>query len=190
MGVLGQPESNFGQRHAKHHEPIYRSTVPKLGEPDEPEESKIEDQNRETSSTEANPRETGSTDGEVDKWELRGDYLVRKHCVPRTALYIPDADCPLRQEWLDLYRTTKTSLPAQQEASIRDIWRPDVEQPVLSSPWIGETIFELRRPRCEAGFEWQNGRKTKLQKTNRPPSVWPEVWKYCLLYTSPSPRDS
>ena len=115
---------------------------------------------------------------EPDVWELRGDYLVRKHNNPRVELFIPDASCPLKHEWLDLYRITKTSLPAEEEIQIQDIWRPDKVQPSLSAPWVGETIFEIRRPRAEPGFEWQHGRKTKLQRTNRPPSVWPEVWRH------------
>ena len=72
------------------------------------------------------------------------NFLVRKHFVPRTDLFIPDGTCPLKEEWLDLYRITKTSLPSEQEAEIHDIWRPDEAQPVLSAPWVGETIFELR----------------------------------------------
>ena len=57
-------------------------------------------------------------------------------------------------------------------------WRPDEAQLVLSAPWVGEAIFEIRKPRAKPGYEWQMGRETKIQKTDRPPSVWPEIWKH------------
>ena len=115
---------------------------------------------------------------EEDWWKIKGDFLVRVHCNPRVELYIPDESCPLKVEWLGLYRVTKTSLPAEQEVEIRDIWRPDVTQSGLSAPWVGETFFEILRPRAKLGYEWVMGRETKIQKIDRPPSVWPETWKH------------
>ena len=96
-----------------------------------------------------------------------GETLVRKHDKPRVEMFVPDDSCPLKQEWLGLYRVTKTSLPADQEKEIRDIWRPDKIQHGFSAPWVGETCFEILRPRAKAGYEWQMGRETKIQKTGR-----------------------
>ena len=122
-------------------------------------------------------KDDGFATVEKDKWIIKGDYLVREHCEPRVELFIPDEFYPLRLEWLSLYRKTKTSLPDEQEAEILDIWRPDKIQPGLSSPWVGQTYFEIKRPRARAGWEWVCGRETKIQKTDRPPSIWPETWK-------------
>ena len=56
------------------------------------------------------------------------------------------------------------------------MWSPNEAQPELSNEWIGETRFPILHPRPKEGYEYQSGRLTKLQKTDRPPSVWPEVW--------------
>ena len=103
---------------------------------------------------------------------------MRKHKKPRVDLYIPDDTCPLELHWFDLYRVTKTSLPAEQECEIKDLWHQAVDQPCLSAPWVGEAYFEPRHPRAKPGYEWQNGRETKLQRTDRPPSVRPETWRH------------
>ena len=47
----------------------------------------------------------------------------------------------------------------------------------LSEPWTGRTIFSLLRQPLPDGWEWQQGRATRKQKTTRPPTVWPEFWK-------------
>ena len=87
---------------------------------------------------------------------------MREHYEPRVELYVPDEPCPLRTEWLSLYRKTKTSLPDEQETELLDIWLPGAVQPGLSAPWIGQTYFEIKRPRARDGFEWVGGRETKM----------------------------
>ena len=47
----------------------------------------------------------------------------------------------------------------------------------LSEPWTGRTIFYLLRQPLPEGYEWVMGRPTKKQKSNRPPTIWPEFWK-------------
>ena len=47
----------------------------------------------------------------------------------------------------------------------------------LSEPWTGRTKFYLLRQPPPEGREWAMGRRTKKQKSNRPPTIWPEFWK-------------
>ena len=54
----------------------------------------------------------------TDEWQLGGDHLVRIHRVPRTALFLPDAGCPLDSAWLDFYRTTKLVYPLTPKGSM------------------------------------------------------------------------
>ena len=69
MGILGQPEGDFtGQRLAGREEPVHGSAVPRLGDPDPSSPVKVKfDSDSET------------PEMEVDRWELKGDFLVRKH---------------------------------------------------------------------------------------------------------------
>ena len=112
FGQLGQPDTDDdGQRLAQRKEPIYKNRVPKLGG-DEPEVKQDESENEE--------QDLGE-----DYWELRGDYLVRKHVTPRSQLYVPEENsCPFKLGWLNLYRTTRTSLPSDIERGFRDVWSP------------------------------------------------------------------
>ena len=47
----------------------------------------------------------------------------------------------------------------------------------MDEEWTGRTIVDLRLPMCQRGYEWVEGRETKIQATRRPANVWPEVWK-------------
>jgi len=47
----------------------------------------------------------------------------------------------------------------------------------LSSQWTGQTLFYIIKPQLPPGMKWVEGRPTQIQKTTRPDSVWPEVWK-------------
>ena len=47
----------------------------------------------------------------------------------------------------------------------------------LSEPWTGRTIFNLLRQPLPEGWEWVRGRATRIQRSNRPPTIWPELWK-------------
>ena len=68
-----------------------------------------------------------------------------------------------------------------------DYWNVTTENPAggdpmpadrrLSEPWTGRTKFYLLRQPPPEGREWVIGRLTKKQKSNRPPTIWPEFWK-------------
>ncbi len=117
----------------------------------------------------------------VDFWTLNKACLVRHHMVPRLKLYVPvETDTPIPLEYLDVMRTTTTELEAN-EAFLEDHWigRPESDgapDKELSSWWTGTTIFMLRQKTPPPKFTWVMGRLTTEQKSNRPPSVYPEQW--------------
>ena len=90
-------------------------------------------------------------DGEpvVDSWIIRGDYVVRKHVVPRQELFAPyDADDapPVPLADIDCYRWTVTDSEFANEKDITDSWDYGTgDHRKLSTPWTGETRF-LRPP--------------------------------------------
>ena len=51
------------------------------------------------------------------------------------------------------------------EAEIEDMWHPDEVQAELSEAWVGETRFTLMRRMAKPGYEWQDGRETRVQNT-------------------------
>ena len=53
----------------------------------------------------------------------------------------------------------------------------------LSGQWAGKTYIKIMRPEPPPGKKWVLGRLTRIQKTTRPDSVWPELW------TSFSPKE-
>ena len=114
-GLLRQPEDDIVDSRYLPSRP-YQGIKPNLGE-DEDTKYPAESSGEYARGTEVDPKST-------DKWELRGDYLVRIHAEPRMALYVPDNTCPLPHNWLDIYRETKTNLLHDDESRIEDMWIP------------------------------------------------------------------
>ena len=84
------------------------------------------------------------------------------------------SNLPLPLKYIDVYRITHTNLPSFSEARVEDFWTEgEIE---LSDTWTGSTTFSFCRPRPEPGWEWVANRMTKIQKSSRPPNVWPEIW--------------
>ena len=150
MGLLKHPEDDLMDSRYLPNEKPHQRTKPKVGESAE-EDMDIASES-EARGVDDSPKTC------PDKWELRGDYLVRVHVEPRMALYVPDETCPLMHSWLDVDRETKTSLLHDDEAVIRDMWSPNEVQPSLSNQWVGETRFTLIKPRAKEGYEYQNGK--------------------------------
>ena len=81
-----------------------------------------------------------------DRWEIKGNKLIRYHCTPRRELFSPDiADCPV-----PLTRVKPTRLhqiiPVGTEDFIadEDEWtNPRRRNKKLSFRWVGKTIFEI-----------------------------------------------
>ena len=97
-------------------------------------------------------------------------------------MFVPnESNCPIPLKYVDVMRVTQTNLDSPSESRIEDIWWPtpgDIYevQRDLSSPWTGKTTFDLIRPVPPKGYEWVEGRLTKIQSTERPPNVTPETW--------------
>ena len=116
-----------------------------------------------------------------DYWIMPNNHMLKRvHVKPRTYLFVPSReDCPVPLEWLDIMRETRTDLRHNGLAVIHDFWTADgrVERRELDEEWTGITIFEVMRIEPAPGFQWADGRLTKIHKdTRRPPNVWPEVW--------------
>ena len=114
--------------------------------------------------------------------------LIRHHRRQRLNLFVPDdQNLPIPLKYIDDTRQAETSLESPSEKFINDYWNVPREDPAggdprqadrrLSEPWTGRTIFSLLRQPLPEGWEWVQGRPTRMQKTNRPPSIWPEFWK-------------
>ena len=88
---------------------------------------------------------------------------------------------------MSLASPKRLSSPPPSEKFITDYWNVTRDNPAggdpmradrsLSEPWTGRTIFNILRQPLPEGWAWVRGRPTRLQKTNRPPSIWPEFWK-------------
>ena len=119
---------------------------------------------------------------------MQGDMLIRHHRQQRLSLFVPDdQNLPIPLKYIDVTRQTETSLESPSEKFITDYWNVTTDNPAggdpmranrhLSEPWTGRTIFYLLRQPLPEGWEWVQGRPTRKQKTNRPPTIWPEFWK-------------
>ena len=95
-------------------------------------------------------------------------------------MFIPtNHDCPIPLDFLDTHRYTRTSLDGD-SSRIENHWLPDDAscQQDLLEPWTGSTFFQIRPPEPKFGYQYVQGRLTKIQKTERPPTVLPEQWTY------------
>ena len=151
------------------------------------EASEKDDHNQLAPTPPADVRPEHPQSGE-DYWTMQGDMLIRHHRRPRLSLFVPDdQNLPIPLKYVDVTRQTDTSLESPCEKVIRDYWNVATQNPAggdpmqenrqLSEPWTGRTIFNLLRQPLPEGWEWVCGRATKIQKTNRPPTIWPEFWK-------------
>ena len=83
-----------------------------------------------------------------DYWTIQGDYLVRTHKVPRTALFtpleVPEDPPPIDTKYIEVLRTTKPRFSGQQWPTmelVEDCWtaRPSDAKPLLH-PLDGSTL--------------------------------------------------
>ena len=113
----------------------------------------------------------------MDYWTITSDAIVRHHRLPRRRLYVPDPeDFPVPLKYIDVFRFTETDLDGTTEKHVYDIWLDEKDRP-LADPWTGRTSFTLLRPRRNDGKKWVVDRPTRKQKTERPPHIYPEIWK-------------
>ena len=118
-----------------------------------------------------------------DYWSINESQLIRHHVDRRTKLFTPNGSVkpPVPLRYIDVLRQTESDSEVANESTVQDVWycTPDSEEDPerhLSNSWVGQTCFELLKPRPKPGYEWQSGRLTKVQTTSRPPVIWPEMW--------------
>ena len=117
-----------------------------------------------------------------DFWSFNGVLLSRHHIKPRLKLFQPSdvTDCPIPLKWLDVHRSTRTSVGHIKEHAIEDWWdgTSDASRS-LSEQWTGTTSFQLVQPECkQKGYMHLSGRDApvRIQETSRPQEVYPESW--------------
>ena len=84
---------------------------------------------------------------------------------------------PIPMKYIDVTRTTYTSLDILMEKQIEDYWNVDGERE-LSDAWTGFTRFFLVKERSPEGYTWSGERLMRKQTTSRPGDVWPDMWKF------------
>ena len=76
-------------------------------------------------------------------WSVTGDFIYRHHVEPRVKLHMPQEESfPIPMKYIDVNRTTYTSLDVLLEKQIEDYWNVDGERE-LSDAWTGFTRFIL-----------------------------------------------
>ena len=84
---------------------------------------------------------------------------------PRVKLYVPrEGSFPIPIKYIDVTRTTFSSLDVMLETHIDDHWNVDGEKE-LPDAWTGFTSFVLLKERPPEGFSW-SGRDLKGNKKN------------------------
>ena len=110
-------------------------------------------------------------EAKCDFLSITGDFIYRHHVERRVKLYMPkDESFPIPSKYIDVTRTTPTSLDVLLEKHIDDYWYSDA--------WTSFTIFILLNERPPDGYRWSRRRLTKKQTTSRPDTVCPIMWKH------------
>ena len=74
------------------------------------------------------PFDSLSDDGEArdDFWSISGNYIFRHHVEPRVKLYVPkEESLPTPLRYIDVARTTSTTIDVLQERRSDDYWNVD-----------------------------------------------------------------
>ena len=113
-----------------------------------------------------------------DFWTITGEFIYRHHVEPRVKLYmLKEETFPIPMKYIDVTRTTKTSMDVLLEKHLEDYWNVDGEKE-LSDAWIDFTRFILLNERPPDGYTWSGVRLTRKQISFRPDDVWPDMWKH------------
>ena len=117
-------------------------------------------------------------DARNDFWSISGNFMYRHHVEPRVKLYVPrEASYPIPLKYIDVTRTTDTSLDVMLEKNIEDYWNVDGDRE-LSDTWTGFARFTVLNEKPPDGQTWSGRRLTRKQTTSRPDTLWPEIWKH------------
>ena len=129
----------------------------------EPEDVEIEEGDNKGSTTE-------------DSWSMSGEFIRRHHEELRLKFYDPDNETfPIPLEYVDVMRQTQTNINHVSEHTINDSCF-EAKGVTLAEEWTATTRFQILRTRLLEGHKCVNVRPTKIQKTTRPDSIWPESW--------------
>ena len=127
------------------------------------------------------PQDDSTLDDEEAKNDFKTitrDFISRHHVEPRVKLYVRrEESIPVPSKYIDVARTTCTSLDVLLEKQIEDYWNVDGEKE-LSEAWTGFTRFVFLNDRPLDGYTWSGRRLTRKQTTSRPDTVWPDMWKH------------
>ena len=113
--------------------------------------------------------EVGRRPAVRDRWDLRGDVLVRLHGTPRLTLFTPDKvqECPVRESQLTGKRKTIAQLPGGPQV-IEDNYKEELKpNRGLLERWWGETHFELK-PKARSATEQGGVAKQAKTSTDEP----------------------
>ena len=99
-----------------------------------------------------------------DFWSITGEFIYRHHVEPRVKLYMPrEESFPTPLKYIDVTRTTHTSLDVLMEKHIEDHWDVEGERE-LSEAWPGFTRFILLNDKPRDGYTWS--RSESNEETN------------------------
>ena len=117
-------------------------------------------------------------DARNDFWSISGNFINRHHVEPRVKLYVPTKESfPIPLKYIDVTRSTDTTLDVMLEKSVGDSWNVDGDRD-LSDTWTGFTRITLLSGKPRHGFSWSLERLTRKRTTSRPDKLWPEMWKH------------
>ena len=109
---------------------------------------------------------------------LQKKFIYRHHVEPRVKLYMTEEETfPITMKYIDVTRTTHTSLDVMLDKQIDDYGNVDGERE-LSDAWTGFTRFVLLKERPPEGYTSSGGRLTRKQTTSGPDDVCPDMWKF------------
>ena len=107
---------------------------------------------------------------------MSGNFKNRHHVEPRVKLYSPrEESFPIPMKYIDVSRTTHTSLDVKQEKRIDDFWNIDGSRD-LSDSWTDFTQFTPLDEKPPDGY-MVRGEIDEKTETSRPDHLWPEIWK-------------
>ena len=113
-----------------------------------------------------------SAEAKNDFWSITGDSIYRHHVEPRVKLYTSrEESFPIPLKYIDVSRTTHTSLDVMLEKNLDDYWNVDVDRE-LSDTWTGFTKFTILNEKPPDGYTWSGERLTRKQTTSRPGKLW------------------
>ena len=105
-----------------------------------------------------------------DEWQLKGNYIVRKHYLPRQEAYTPTQDtCPIPLTYLTNKRTSKMA-----DNTHHDSWNK-IGNKQFPAPWTVTTEFKIlsahRKLAQEHFYSASDGYTTYIEKKNNPANL-------------------